>query len=275
MSNRTPAAGLIAADRFPLPRPDDFLAEFLEDDALNRLVGKIISHYADFDVLTELNIRTLWQKDAGTEDGRIKLGGSVKQNNLTRYLAKVDWVIFVNLKAAEYYEFTNLQMEALLFHEISHIDVEEQDDGTLKLKKLPHDASFFTSEIQTYGAWSMHLLPSQNAFTQRSLWEDQSRGIQKDLAAHDQRQADRDAAEDIDVDPYSVDSALEAMQSTSDKHGMTTTVSWNGQSATIGPTKRTINGETFQRDDLGRYVNTETGEYLDAFEVPRPMTAGR
>jgi hypothetical protein len=38
---------------------------------------------------------------------------------------------------------------------------------------------------------------------------------------------------------------------------------------------RTVGGETFELDDLGRYVNVETGEVLDAFEVPRPMTAGR
>jgi hypothetical protein len=60
-----------------------------------------------------------------------------------------------------------------------------------------------------------------------------------------------------------------------DRDGVSTTISAGGKSVTIGPAKRTIDGETFELDDQGRYVNTETGEYLDAFEVPRPMTAGR
>jgi hypothetical protein len=40
-------------------------------------------------------------------------------------------------------------------------------------------------------------------------------------------------------------------------------------------TTRTVDGETFELDDMGRYVNSETGEYLDAFVVPRPMASGR
>jgi hypothetical protein len=256
----TPAALLISADAFPLPNPNEFHREFLEDEHLDELVARLILHYPQFAPFGDLTIRVLWQKDAGKEDGRLKLGSLSKQNNMTRYLAKVDYVVVVNYKAAAVHELNNWQMEALLFHQLEHIEIDETDDGEVKLKTRPHDVGLFNAEIMTYGAWYLDLANTSNAFKQQPLW------------ANDKPAAIAPSASPItDI----VQSFHADMQRMADRDGVSTTISAGGKSVTIGPAKRTIDGETFELDDQGRYVNAETGEYLDAFVVPRPMAAGR
>jgi hypothetical protein len=256
----TPAALLLSSEKFPLPNPNEFHREFLEDEHLDELVAALIRHYPQFEPFGDLTIRVLWQKDAGKEDGRLKLGSLSKQNNMTRYLAKVDYVVVVNYKAAAVYELTNWQMEALLFHQLEHIEIAEDDDGEVKLKTRPHDIGLFNSEIMAYGAWYLDLANTSNAFQQQPLWDDRAPAAIAPSSG---------PITDI-VQSFHTD-----MQRIADRDGMTTTLSAGGKSVTIGPTKRTVNGETFERDDLGRYVNIETGEYLDAFVVPRPMATGR
>jgi hypothetical protein len=256
----TPAALLLSSEKFPLPNPNDFLREFLEDEHLDKLVAALIRHYPQFEPFGDLTIRVLWQKDAGKEEGRLKLGSLSKQNNMTRFLAKVDYVVVVNYKAAAVYELNNWQMEALLFHQLEHIEISEDDNGEVKLKTRPHDVGLFNAEITTYGAWYLDLANTSNAFQQQPLWDDRA-----------------PAAIAPSAFPITeiVQTFHDDMQRMADRDGVSTTISWGDKSATIGPTKRTVDGETFELDDMGRYVNSETGEYLDAFVVPRPIATGR
>lgn len=255
----TPAALLLSSEKFPLPNPNDFFREFLEDDHLDDLVAALIRHYPQFEPFGDLTIRVLWQKDAGKEDGRLKLGSLSKQNNMTRYLAKVDYVVVVNYKAAAVYELNNWQMEALLFHQLEHIEIAEDDDGEVKLKTRPHDVGLFNAEITTYGAWYLDLANTSNAFQQQPLWDDRSPAA---IAPSTSPITDTIATFSwTNADGSECTSATATLAALNE--------------VTKQATTRTVDGETFELDDMGRYVNSETGEYLDAFVVPRPMAAGR
>jgi hypothetical protein len=64
------------------------------------------------------------------------------------------------------------------------------------------------------------------------------------------------------------------MQRLANEDGLTVTLSTPNQCVSIGPTRRVVDGETFERDEFGRYVNRETGEYLDVADVVPLKTAG-
>jgi hypothetical protein len=253
----TPAAHLVSSAAFPLPNPNDFLREFLEDENLESLLEALIVHYPEFAPFGDLTIRVLWQKDAGKEDGRLKLGSLSKQSNMTRYLANVDYVVVVNYKAAAVYELNNWQMEALLFHQLEHIEIDEDDDGEVKLKTRPHDMALFYAEVLNYGTWTLDLKNTANAFRQATLWE-----IEPPAA----------------IAPSPITDTIATFSWTnadgSERTFAATSVTQLNDIAKQATT-RTVDGETFELDDHGRYVNTETGEFLDAFQVPRPMAAGR
>lgn len=252
---RTPAGDLVSATPFLRPSPKDFIAEFLPDDRLSTLVDALIEHHDAFTSLSDLTIRTLWQKDAGKEDGRLKLGSISQQTNMTRYLTGVDYVIIVSLKAAAQYDLTNWQMEALLFHQLMHIEAEEGDDGEIKLKKRPHDIGLFNAEIINYGAWYLDLANTSNAFRQQLLWEESGdRYAPAAIAPNAVGAGPMSAVERVDA-PVTITSPTAIH--------------------TIAPRTRSVDGEVFERDELGRYVNRETGECLDPAIVPMASMGGR
>jgi predicted metallopeptidase len=50
-------------------------------------------------------------------------------------------------------ELSNAKREALIDHELLHCGVEIDDEGTAKLKLLPHDLEEFTAIVQRHGLW--------------------------------------------------------------------------------------------------------------------------
>jgi hypothetical protein len=126
--------------------------------------------------------------------------------------------------------------------------------------------ALFYAEVLNYGAWTLDLANTSNAFRQQPLWDDRAPAAiapEKSLppVVHD-----------------ALDNTIATISWTNadgSERSFAATSLTKLKDVTKQATTRTVDGETFERDDLGRYVNTETGEYLDAFEVPRPMTTGR
>ena len=294
LPERTLAADLVSDEAFPLPDIEEFYGEFLPDESLDALLAAIRGHFHAFDRFRGLNIKIFWQNDAGKEEGRIKIGSSSKQNSITRYLANVDWVIFVNHKAAAQYGLTNWQMEACVFHQLMHIEVEHEGDA-IKLKTHPHDIGLFHAEVINYGAWYFDLKNTARSFEQAGLWDDSPAESSEDLKAipplipnrlesaielvgdipnaiaagdEDGDESDQDPEEDPGVD----DADWEEIDENSPGQAGPPPDSIESARA---KRSRIINGETFHVDDLGRYVSDDSGEILDPTDVPLASTGGR
>jgi hypothetical protein len=247
------------------------------------IAAAIIDHYPRFEPLREtdfheVRIRYLWALGEKKSAGKIDLGWCQKANPILRWATGFDYVIGIQVEALRLRSFTNLQLEALLFHELCHIEV-EIDKGEMKRRVIGHDQEIFHDEIRHYGLWKPSLEPTYEAFKQMPLTS---------VVAHADKKG-REAIAEIDrlrakvkpTTPQPPSSPLpeikqfrDSMQRMADEDGVTLTLSTPGQTVTIGPKKRIVDGETFELDDMGRYVNAETGEYLDPADVVSLKTAG-
>lgn len=257
--------GLRSDDPCEIPNGKDFIeGDYLEGKVLARIGEAIIDRYPRFDQLIEtdfgeVRIRYLWVKGEKRSGGHIVLGWCQKANGMTKWFTGVDYVIGIQAEALQLFNFTNLQLEALIFHELCHIRVEIKK-GELKYGSVGHDQEIFHDEVRYYGLWLPSLEETDQAFKQMPL----SSGGRSDDDLHEESRPE----------PPTPLQAARELRDAVERTGTTMTMTVGDTSATIRPSTRTINGETFHVDDLGRYVSDETGEILDPIEVPRASAIG-
>lgn len=84
------------------------------------------------------------------------VGKCSKATGKWQYLIDKDYVIEV--WSGFWEAATDKQKEALLYHELMHINCEEDDDsGEIKWKIRKHDIEEFEEVVATYGAWNNSL----------------------------------------------------------------------------------------------------------------------
>ena len=140
----------------PYPVPDDTTFgghEYLAAPDLHELAQDLIGEHAALDAAGEWHIRYLWRRKGGSSRGKMTFGRCQKLSGLARHFAAADFVVYIAADHATAYEFTRRQLEALLFHELLHIDTEEDDHGTRKPVHRAHDAEVFRAELEVYGLW--------------------------------------------------------------------------------------------------------------------------
>lgn len=262
---------------FPFPDPGDIHAEYLESPELEFIAGLIINRYDRFDFMQEgavdeMEIRYVWQKSGADGD----LGWCSKSNPKLHFFTGVDYVIGVNLEQVLIREFTHLQLEALLFHELCHIAVEVNKKGEAKRKIAKHDRELFADEVRFYGLWEDTLKPIAQAFKQMPLMSKLKATDEeaKAVMAEYERAVEHDRRRPTPIDP-AVRDFHDSMQKLADEDGTSVTLSTAGKSVTIGPRSRTVNGETFRYDPHQEAYVSESGEILDPLEVPRAAAGGR
>ena len=100
----------------------------------------IKEYFPDF---PECEIDYLWKGDGGRSGGKATLGKTEKPSGLTLYYGNTDYVIWLAADHVGGLEFTNWQVEALLYHELCHVREEEDENGNKKLAIAPHDFEGF------------------------------------------------------------------------------------------------------------------------------------
>lgn len=116
-------------------------------------------------------IRYVWKQKAKKKQGSTVLGFCNKVSGLAKYYGRCDWTIEVAADAAAEMYAANWQIEALLFHELNHIEVvvdEDTDEATYKVRGEGFYA--FGSELRRYGAWMNKLEEAASAFAQVPLF---------------------------------------------------------------------------------------------------------
>lgn len=170
---------LMARAEFPMS--EDFVREdedgeevvedFLAAPALEALAEEVIRKHnlpAQY-----FPIVVLWKRKGGTSAGKPTLGKTQKLTGLSRHFAgDAQFCIWIAADHIERHEFTNYQLEALIFHELQHIDASVDDDGNTIPRLKSHDFEGFARDIQEYGAWMPTYRRLQNTFTQAELLPD-------------------------------------------------------------------------------------------------------
>jgi len=90
----------------------------------------------------------LWKRRGGASKGSATLGKCVRMSGLNGYLAQADFAIWVAADHCRTNRLTNWQFEALIHHELLHID--HGESGWLI---RGHEVEAFNAEVQTYGLW--------------------------------------------------------------------------------------------------------------------------
>ena len=157
-----------AKAKFPVPLDVDFTAEdevardYVTSDELTRLGEALIDGRGMLADLKKCNIVFLFKKDGGKSKGKLTLGKCQKPSGLLAYFANTDFIIWV--AANHTLGFDYLTMEALVFHELKHAEVDYDDFDQIKTSINPHDWEGFADEVRIYGAWKSDIEVIQKAF---------------------------------------------------------------------------------------------------------------
>lgn len=158
-------------------------ADFIECRAGAKVADILIGKRTEFRHIPEHNGRILylWKQKGGKSGGRQTLGKCTKLSGMARYLSGVheehpaDFVIWFAADHCRDGVINNYQFEALVYHELCHIEIEEKEDkegnptGEMQWTVVAHDAEVFHNEIATYGAWKSGLAQNRNAWEQLAL----------------------------------------------------------------------------------------------------------
>lgn len=127
------------------------IGEFWEAPDLEDLAEKLIA--AKLPDFPECEVRYLWKGKGSRTNGKAVFGKTLKTSGLTGYFGHSDYVIWLAADFVGDTPFSNFQVEALLYHELLHVSVEEDENGNRKLGVRAHDFEGFREEIEEYGFW--------------------------------------------------------------------------------------------------------------------------
>lgn len=175
---KTCITGAAPEDLFKIPF---VFGDFQEAPDLKEIGDELIERYDEFERLRwamrdeGVTILYLWRKKASKNADRVKAGTLQKSAGLIKFLSHSRYV--VQIAADANFGATNLQMEALVYHELYHIKMEvkivgkgEDAVSVPDPKVRAHDLEMFLPEVERYGLWRGDLIRAQKTFEQAPLF---------------------------------------------------------------------------------------------------------
>jgi hypothetical protein len=126
--------------------------DFLERDELKAVRDSLVHDYEELSFLDDFQVRVLWKAAGGKSGGHATLGRTKVTSGLVKYFGIADWVIWLAADHCRALEFSDLQVEALLYHELLHCELVGEKDPKPAAKG--HDFELFGEELRRYGFWS-------------------------------------------------------------------------------------------------------------------------
>lgn len=152
-------------ERKPSPQPpaDELFdaSGFLERADLTALM-EFIRTYKTIGLAPAVRVAVLWKR----KGGKVRSKTSLSTSGLLGWFAPVDAVIWLAADKCRDGACTPNQIEALLYHELSHIATDEKGNYTI----AEHDFAGFLAELKLYGCWQDELGAAKAAFEQAKLW---------------------------------------------------------------------------------------------------------
>ncbi|MGE3598794.1 MAG: putative metallopeptidase [Dehalococcoidia bacterium] len=153
------------------PADDDYLAS----KELTTIGDALVARWPELQFLEEVEVTYLWKRKGGKSKGKAVLGTCVKPAGLVKHFGQCQFVIWIAADHVRDMGLTNLQLEALVFHELNHCgwEIDENESsptfGETKYILKPHDDEVFWAELQRYGAWNEQRQVSARVYQQLAL----------------------------------------------------------------------------------------------------------
>lgn len=170
-----------ASDLYPVPSADVFEdnegnpLEFIPGADIQAMAAHVFKkHETIFKHILSFNLQFRWRAKGGKDQGRPRLGRCQKTAGLLREFSGADFVVMLSADNCGAYKMTFGQVEALVFHELLHIDATE----AYKPRIEPHDFEGFVAELQHYGAWKSDLKAVEAVLAQPSLFDQEGGGAE-------------------------------------------------------------------------------------------------
>lgn len=145
-------------DKYPhVPQQHEFSGDdgYIDANDLGDLADVLIKrHPVLFGHLTNVHIDYLWKKKGGKSKGQFIYGKTQKVPPLLGHYTSYDYII--TLSADYLYGATSKNVEAVLFHELCHVQFND-DEEEQEVALVGHDVEGFVEEVKIYGAWRKSL----------------------------------------------------------------------------------------------------------------------
>lgn len=166
--SRVCVLGLDPAGNARIPYESSFAEgeDYLYDEKLEKLVFAVMAKHG---MEGRFTLLVRWKKNGGRSKGNEVHGKCEKLSGLTKHFAQADYVIWLAADHLTSWQYTNWQLQALIYHELLHIEVEEDDDGNEKLTTRGHDCEMFVGELHHYGTWRDDLVRVKHGIEQIPL----------------------------------------------------------------------------------------------------------
>lgn len=160
-----------------VPFDGSFLGDddFLKAPELQQIAEHLIATCGELDHLDGAPIRYRWKRKGGKSNGADVHGKCTRMSGALRHFSGAEFLIWIAADHVREAGYTNLQLEALMFHELLHIELRVNDDetspdyGEERLVIRAHDAEVFLGELQRYGAWRSDHQALQEQYRQLSI----------------------------------------------------------------------------------------------------------
>ena len=130
--------------------------DFLPGPDIAHLATELIQRHHDlFHSIPDYTVAFLWKRSGGTRNGKAVFGRCQKLGGVAKHFADADYLIWLAADHARDAALSPLQLEALLFHELCHIEPSPEPGAAPGVR--PHDAELFLEELLRYGLWQPDL----------------------------------------------------------------------------------------------------------------------
>lgn len=139
---------------YPVPAKGDFevQGDWIHASGAEKIGQQLIQECKSLNSLDGANISYLFKKSGGSRNGKAILGMCTRPSGLLRFFSGMHFVIWFGADNLRDRAINRWQMEALIFHELKHAEMDGQGEGETPVIR-PHDFEGFGEEITRYGFW--------------------------------------------------------------------------------------------------------------------------
>jgi hypothetical protein len=172
------ATGGNADERYPVPSKQAFKSAgegVVEADDLERIADALIADDAlPLGHLAALRIGYLWADRGGSAGGFPCFGRLIKASKALLHYAEIDYLVMLSADHLRDAKATRWQVEALVGHQLGHIEMLTTEKGEDRYSVKGHDFEGFAFEFRRWGAYLPGMVaPAQSAASavQSMVWE--------------------------------------------------------------------------------------------------------
>lgn len=148
---------------------DEHGSDFLPAPDVQNLAFELIERWPEFEHLQSADLGFAWKQKGGESAGKPVFGKCSKPSGLLKFFSQRTFVIWLAADNCREWGFGPEQIEALVYHELSHAGEQEDKNGNPKPVIVAHDVETFGMEIGRYGLWHEDLRRIKPVFDQAEL----------------------------------------------------------------------------------------------------------